>query len=274
MARQRFIWPDIWKDPVFGRLTAEEQVFFIACFSLADDEGRLLADTASLRGDMFRFKTHSLGRVKKVRDGVVAKVESVHLYTAQGQEYIALLKWGDYQRPKYPSPSKIPPPFLQSSPILPPVLEEDSSTGRDGLEGDELKKPSKLTPVEKVRNTTLEKFFAYSDKIGFQGRPRLEALDLLPAFLEDAMLAVRSRQDVNNPAAYMTTVTRNYLAKQRGGWKSDIPLEQRLADGVQRAGWELTDSELREELIAYGADDSMIARLLVKADEIRNEEAA
>jgi hypothetical protein len=133
VARQRFIWPDIWKDPVFGRLTAEEKVFFIACFSLADDDGRLLADASSLRGEMFRFNDYSLNRVKKVRDSVVGKVESVHLYTAQGQEYIALLRWKEYQRPKYPTASKIPEPFLPDSPIVPPTLEKDSPTGRDGL---------------------------------------------------------------------------------------------------------------------------------------------
>jgi hypothetical protein len=83
------------------------------------------------------------------------------------------------------------------------------------------------------------------------------------------MSAVRSRQDVNNPAAYMTTVTRNYLAKQRGGWKSDRPLEQRLEDGVRNAGWELTDEELRQELVDYGADEPMILRLTVLANELR-----
>lgn len=135
MARQRFIWPDIWKDPVFGRLTPEEKVFFIACFSLADDEGRLLADANSLRGEMFRFNDFSLNRVAKVRNSVVGKVDSVHLYTAQGQEYIALLRWSEYQKPKYPSPSKIPAPFLPDSPKIPGTLEEDSPTGRDGLGG-------------------------------------------------------------------------------------------------------------------------------------------
>lgn len=134
MARQRFIWPDIWKDPVFGRLTPEEKVFFIACFSLADDEGRLLADAASLRGEMFRFNDYSLTKITKIRDSVVGKVESVHLYSAQGQDYIALLRWSEYQKPKYPKPSKIPPPFLHDSGSLGGSLEEDSPMGRDGLD--------------------------------------------------------------------------------------------------------------------------------------------
>ena len=166
MARQRFIWPDIWKDPVFGRLTPEEKVFFIACFSLADDEGRLLADAASLRGEMFRFNDYSLNRVAKVRDSVVAKVDSVHLYIAQGQEYIALLRWDDYQKPKYPTPSKIPPPFLQDSPKPSGTLGEDSSMGRDGLgrDGKEREGPSRKSEVAEEHETNGPGFFTEQAK--------------------------------------------------------------------------------------------------------------
>ena len=138
MARQRFIWPEIWKDPIFGRLAPTEQVFFIACFSLADDEGRLLADPAFLRSEMFPYKDYTSKKVKTVRDAVIEQVDSVHLYTAQGQEYIALLRWSEYQKPKYPKPSKIPPPFLQASPKRSEGFPENGAMGWDGLDRDGL----------------------------------------------------------------------------------------------------------------------------------------
>ena len=139
MARQRFIWPDIWKDPVFGRLTADEQVFFIGCFSIADDEGRLNADPAYLRGELFTYKDLPLKRILAIRDAVVEKCVHVHLYTADGNDYIALLKWAEYQKPKYPKPSKLPEPFPEASPNLPEGLPESGSVGwvglgRDGLD--------------------------------------------------------------------------------------------------------------------------------------------
>jgi hypothetical protein len=147
MARQRFIWPGIWKDPVFGRMKAEEQTFFIGCFSIADDEGRLLADPAYLRGELFTYRDITLRKVAAVRDSVVAQCPNFHLYKADGVEYIALLKWAEYQKPKYPKPSKLPAPYLEDSPTVPPTLPESSPNngealeprvglGRDGLDRD------------------------------------------------------------------------------------------------------------------------------------------
>lgn len=126
MARQRFIWPDIWKDPVFGRLTADQQVFFIGCFSIADDDGRLNGDPAYLRGELFTYKDLTLKKVQQIRDAVVSKCVHLHLYHANGNDYIALLKWDTYQKPKYPKPSKLPAPFLETVPIVPPRVEKSS----------------------------------------------------------------------------------------------------------------------------------------------------
>lgn len=133
MARQRFIWPEIWKDPVFGRLAHDEQVLFIGLFSIADDEGRTNADPAYLRGELFTYKDYTVKRVKAIRDRVVQKCEHIHLYKPNGLEYIALLKWSYYQKPKYPSPSKIPPPFPEDSPTIPGNLPEDSPNGSERL---------------------------------------------------------------------------------------------------------------------------------------------
>lgn len=140
MARQRFIWPTIWKDPVFGRLQPLEQILFIGMFSIADDEGRLLADPAYLRAEVFPYKDYTHKKVLGIRDSVVAKCNSVHLYPVNAVEYIVLLNWHDFQKPKYPKPSKIPPPFPQDSPNASPVLKPVGETpdpwvglGREGL---------------------------------------------------------------------------------------------------------------------------------------------
>lgn len=137
MARQRFIWPTIWKDPVFGRLQPLEQIMFIGLFSIADDEGRLLADPAYLRSELFPYKDYTTKKVQTIRDGVVGKCNSIHLYRAPEVEYIALLNWDEFQKPKYPKPSKIPPPFLQASPTPSPKLKagEKASDPRVGLDG-------------------------------------------------------------------------------------------------------------------------------------------
>jgi hypothetical protein len=152
MARQRFIWPDIWSDPVLGRLPALELVFYIGCFSNADDEGRLIGDPAYLRSTIFPYHEHSNRKIRTVRDAVIEKVNSLSMYEAAGVEYLVFSNWRDWQKPKYPTPSKlpIPPDLPESSPNLPEGLPEDSpmgwvGLGRDGMGGVGLEEKPSLT---------------------------------------------------------------------------------------------------------------------------------
>lgn len=142
MARQRFIWPDLWSDPVIGRLPALELVFYIGCFSNADDEGRLIGDPAYLRSTIFPYHDHTNRKVRNVRDAVVGKVNSLVAYESDGVEYLAFTNWREWQKPKYPTPSKLPAPpgFPEDSPNPPGSVPEDSSLGwvgkgRDGMDG-------------------------------------------------------------------------------------------------------------------------------------------
>lgn len=137
-ARQRFIHPEIWKDPVFGRLQHIEQVLFVGLFSIADDEGRLNADPPYLKSEIFAYKDYTNKKVKGIRDAVVEKVPSVHLYHAKGIDLICLLKWHDYQKPKYAKASKLAAPFLPFAEALaeafpkpsPEFADEVSTTSR------------------------------------------------------------------------------------------------------------------------------------------------
>jgi hypothetical protein len=111
MPRQRFIQPSIWSDPDFGKLSDSERVLFIGMFSNADDEGRILASPSYLRSLVWPYDDRLTGtRVRSLRDGVVAKFRTVALYEVAGIEYITFLNWREYQKPKYPKPSKLPPP--------------------------------------------------------------------------------------------------------------------------------------------------------------------
>lgn len=141
MARQRFIHPSMWADKAFGSLKPDEKVLFIALFSLADDEGRLTGDAQVLRGQVFPYEDYTVKKVTALRDAVVAKMRNVRLYESDGEQFIALLKWGSYQRPQYAKPSKIPSPFHEASTNDDGTLHEASTIGfvlgldldRDGL---------------------------------------------------------------------------------------------------------------------------------------------
>lgn len=110
MARQRFIWPDIWSDPVIGRLGETEMLLYIACFSLADDEGRLLGDPVWLKAQAFPYRSYSPEKVQKVRDELSNRCQSFHIYVVDGIDYIQFMNWHEFQKPKYPKPSKLPGP--------------------------------------------------------------------------------------------------------------------------------------------------------------------
>lgn len=152
MARQRFIHPEFWSDPSIGQLSPLERLLFLGCFSNADDEGRLLGNPAWLRSAVFPYDDISLDEVRTARDRVAAVCRSFVLYSIDGVEYIAFLRWGRYQKPKYPKPSNIPPPpegsgcskaahdsvtigetFPQNHGNASPAQENDSSVGRVGM---------------------------------------------------------------------------------------------------------------------------------------------
>jgi hypothetical protein len=108
MARQRFIWPSLWSDPTLGRLDSDELLFYIGCFSLADDEGRILGDPAYLRAQIFPYREMSEDDIREIRANVSAACHAFSVYKVDGIDYICFTNWGDFQSPKYPKPSKLP----------------------------------------------------------------------------------------------------------------------------------------------------------------------
>lgn len=133
MARQRFIHPGIWCDPSFGALSDMGQLMFIGLFSNADDDGRILAGAAYIKSVVWPHRDMSLTKVKNARDEMLKALPRVMLYEVANVEYITFLKWSDYQKPKYPSPSKLPPPPEKDSRNLPPTFPESSASPPEGF---------------------------------------------------------------------------------------------------------------------------------------------
>jgi hypothetical protein len=144
VARQRVIHPGIWSDPVFGSLSDAEQVLYIGLFSNADDEGRIMAGAAYLKSVIWPHRDVSQRGVERIRDKVVSAFEQIELYSVKGVEYIAIKNFAAYQKPKYPTPSRIPAPeakneeedspnppetFRKPSPNPPEVFPGNAPTG-------------------------------------------------------------------------------------------------------------------------------------------------
>jgi len=154
--RQRFIWPDLWSNPTFGRLSELEKVLYIGMFSMADDEGRIRAEPTFLAATVLPNTKVGVTRARRARNAVVAAFDHVRLYEIDGAEYIALLNWPDWQKPKYPSPSKLPAPPEDSGNGSGNDSRNDSGSdsrndspmGREGLGLEDLKQtPPNPNPV-------------------------------------------------------------------------------------------------------------------------------
>lgn len=110
MARQRFIHPEIWDDPDLGRVSPIAFVLYIGCFSNADDEGRLLGDPAYLKSQIFRYRNVTLEEVLEARTELTKACRSYVVYAHNDVEYVCFKNWDEYQKPRFPKPSKLPPP--------------------------------------------------------------------------------------------------------------------------------------------------------------------
>lgn len=129
MPRQRWIHPELWTDPSLGQLTPTERLFFIGCFSNADDEGRLLGNAAFLRSIIFPYDDISVGEIEAIRERVTTVCSNLVYYQVEGIEYLAFLKWSDYQKPKYPKLSKLPaPPYGRHGESLGEDFSNDSES--------------------------------------------------------------------------------------------------------------------------------------------------
>jgi len=136
MPRRRMIDPDFWLDSRIKELSPAERLLFIGMISRADDEGRLPADPAYLRSQIFPYDDFTLEDIRNMRDHIIEVNPNVQLYTNAGEEYIYLRKWSRYQKPSHPQPSRLPKPpeshvlesFRTNSEIKPKSFQNAAGT--------------------------------------------------------------------------------------------------------------------------------------------------
>lgn len=102
--------PAIWEDECFGKLDPISKILFIGLFSNADDEGIIRANDSYLRSTIFMYDDISLSDVRQAVDKVATTMQKVCLYEVDGNRYIKLLKWSDYQKQREDRIQKSPLP--------------------------------------------------------------------------------------------------------------------------------------------------------------------
>jgi len=111
MPRRRMITPDLWTDSKLAKASRDERLLFIGLFSNADDEGRIMANPAYLKSIIFPYDSDiTPDRIKEMRDHLAQVNPNILLYQNSGEEFIQLKQWPCHQKPRYPKPSRLPPP--------------------------------------------------------------------------------------------------------------------------------------------------------------------
>jgi len=109
--RKRMIDPSFWDDAEVGSLSISARLLFIGLISHADDEGRGVADTRSIRKTMFGFDMDvTVDNVQAWLDEIAVKVRNVQFYQSDNRQYYCLMNWSRYQKISHPSPSSLPGP--------------------------------------------------------------------------------------------------------------------------------------------------------------------
>ena len=106
---KRMIDAATWANEKLGELPMVARLLLIGMITIADDQGRLKANPAWLRAQIFPYDDISSDDVGNSLC-LIAGNETVLLYEVDGKRYAQLANWWDYQSLQYAQPSKHPRP--------------------------------------------------------------------------------------------------------------------------------------------------------------------
>jgi ribosomal protein L37AE/L43A len=116
MSRKRMIDPGVWEDEGFLELTIAAKLLFLGMISQADDEGRGLASSKSLKAKILPGENLTTEQVDSLKREIAENLNVDFYSDAEGsREYYALRRWKDYQYIKDSRKSTIPAPSRKGS---------------------------------------------------------------------------------------------------------------------------------------------------------------
>jgi len=109
MARIRSIKPEFPQIEWTSRVSREARLVFVLVQPHCDDEGRSRASSRGLASLLFPFDDDA----PSAMEGWLMELErekAIHRYKIDGNHYVAIANWGDYQKVDHPTKSKLPSP--------------------------------------------------------------------------------------------------------------------------------------------------------------------
>ena len=110
MPSSRVISSEIFSDVWFGSLNDFECLVWIGLFSnCADSQGRILDNTALIRANLFPYRDVALCDIEQLLVRAADNLK-VYRYEIKGEHYVQILRWWEYQYPRFAGESRFPPP--------------------------------------------------------------------------------------------------------------------------------------------------------------------
>jgi len=122
MARKRMIHRDIWESYEIKQCNFRQRLLFIGLITIADDEGRLKADSGILKGNLFPFDNFSSKTIETDLQ-FLDSINLIHYYSngTTSNKYVEIITWKKYQKVDHPVESNIP------------IFENDSRINRENF---------------------------------------------------------------------------------------------------------------------------------------------
>lgn len=109
LARRRMIDPNFWRSQDVKKLTIRQRLLAIGLFSLADDDGRGIADPPYVRAVVFPYDDFTSKEIEEDLKAIEKQL-SIVFYEVDGNRYYAWKNWEKWQTVNKPQKSVLPPP--------------------------------------------------------------------------------------------------------------------------------------------------------------------
>jgi len=143
------VYVKIWESGQFGKLSNEAKLLFIGMITLADDDGKLRADPAYLRAQIFPYnESMSVTEALRFRNEI-EKNGLITVYSIDGFEYIEHPKWKEYQsiRSDLYKKSTLP---LRNNDVTEPLRKRPCKLSKVKLSKDKLVTTSDTGVADKI----------------------------------------------------------------------------------------------------------------------------
>ncbi len=111
MGNKRLVYGELFEDDTLGTLPRDARLLWVGLIAaIADDQGRMLDNTALIRAKIFMYDTDVTNQMVDEWLQMLADAGMVTRYAAEGKNLLQIVNWWEYQKSGWANYSKFAPP--------------------------------------------------------------------------------------------------------------------------------------------------------------------